>query len=99
MLSLSQKKRILNEDAGTGEVPKGKIEEKKKYGANISILGKRKKNSGPVFLLENRKRKFDSKNQKICDFLQFREKRETHHIPISTSISLYPKKTKITPRM
>ena len=49
ILSSSRKKKILDEDAGTDEMPKGKIEKKKKYGANISILGKRKKNSGPVF--------------------------------------------------
>ena len=45
-------KRILNEDAGTGEVPKGKIEEKKKkiWGQYLDFREKEKE-FGASFLV------------------------------------------------
>ena len=50
ILSLSREKRILNEDAGTGEVPKGKIEEKKKIWGQYLDFREKEKEFGASFL-------------------------------------------------
>ena len=87
ILSLSRKKRILNEDAGTGEVPKGKIEEKKKYGANISILGKGKRIRGQFSCSRMKGENLTQKIKKSATFSNL-EKRERPTISLSLPQSL-----------
>ena len=57
ILSLSRKKKILGEDAGTGEMPKGKIEKGKGIWDQYLDFRKIKRNFETSFLVREKKEK------------------------------------------